>query len=131
MGGQGNGKEVKLLGTWFSRYAQRVVWVLKLKGIDYEWVEQGFRDPKNRSQLLLKYNPVMKTVPVLVHHGRPVLESLIILEYIDETWKNNPILPSDPYERAMARFWENLIDQKVQITTRCILSLFLSFSQIR
>ncbi|KAK8329919.1 hypothetical protein V6Z12_A11G358800, partial [Gossypium hirsutum] len=95
------------------RYAQRVVWVLKLKGIDYEWVQQGFRDPKNRSQLLLKYNPVMKTVPVLVHHGRPVLESLIILEYIDETWKNNPILPSDPYERAMARFWENLIDQKI------------------
>ncbi|TYG96574.1 hypothetical protein ES288_A11G361800v1 [Gossypium darwinii] len=113
MGGQGNGKEVKLLGTWFSRYAQRVVWVLKLKGIDYEWVQQGFRDPKNRSQLLLKYNPVMKTVPVLVHHGRPVLESLIILEYIDETWKNNPILPSDPYERAMAWFWENLIDQKI------------------
>nr|KJB46074.1 hypothetical protein B456_007G348100 [Gossypium raimondii] len=113
MDGQGNGKEVKLLGTWFSPYVQRVVWVLKLKGIDYEWVEQGFRDPKNRSQLLLKYNPVMKTVPVLVHHGRPVLESLIILEYIDETWKNNPILPSDPYERAMARFWENLIDQKI------------------
>ncbi|TYI58494.1 hypothetical protein E1A91_D11G362700v1 [Gossypium mustelinum] len=113
MDGQGNGKEVKLLGTWFSPYVQRVVWVLKLKGIDYEWVEQSFRDPKNRSQLLLKYNPVMKTVPVLVHHGRPVLESLIILEYIDETWKNNPILPSDPYDRAMARFWENLIDQKI------------------
>ncbi|KAA3472176.1 putative glutathione S-transferase [Gossypium australe] len=122
MGGQGNGKEVKLLGTWFSPYAQRVAWMLKLKGIDYEWVEQGFRDPKNRSQLLLKYNPVMKTVPVLVHHGRPVLESLIILEYIDETWKNNPILPSDPYERAMVRFWANLIDQKVQITTLCSLS---------
>ncbi|KAH1084201.1 hypothetical protein J1N35_023962 [Gossypium stocksii] len=112
MGGQGNGKEVKLLRTWFSPYLHRVVWVLKLKGIDYEWVEQGFRDPKNRSQLLLKYNPVMKTVPVLVRHGRPVLESLVILEYIDETWKNNPILPTDPYERAMARFWANLIDQK-------------------
>ncbi|KAB2006549.1 hypothetical protein ERO13_D11G318166v2 [Gossypium hirsutum] len=100
MDGQGNGKEVKLLGTWFSPYVQRVVWVLKLKGIDYEWVEQGFRDPKNRSQLLLKYNPACLGV-------------LIILEYIDETWKNNPILPSDPYERAMARFWENLIDQKI------------------
>ncbi|MBA0861309.1 hypothetical protein Goshw_026649, partial [Gossypium schwendimanii] len=112
MGGQGNGKKVKLLG-WFSPYVQRVVWVLNLKGINYEWVEQGFRDSKYRSQLLLKkYNPMIKTVPMLVHHGRPVLESLIILEYIDETWKNNPILPSDPYERAMARFWENLIDQK-------------------
>ncbi|MBA0561779.1 hypothetical protein Golob_018579 [Gossypium lobatum] len=128
MGGQGNGKKVKLLGTWFSPYVQRVVWVLNVKDIDYEWVEQGFRDSKYRSQLLVKkYNPMIKTVPVLVHHGRPVLESLIILEYIDETWKNNPILLSDPYERAMARFWENLIDQKVEITTLCIISLFLSF----
>ncbi|KHN06984.1 Putative glutathione S-transferase [Glycine soja] len=52
------------------------------------------------ADLLLKYNPVYKKVPVFVHNEKPIAESLVIVEYIDETWKNNPILPSDPYQRA-------------------------------
>ncbi|KAE8664121.1 putative glutathione S-transferase [Hibiscus syriacus] len=97
MGGHGNGEEVELLAIWFSPYVQRVVWALKMKGIDYEWVELIFRYPKNRNPSLLKHNPVTKRVPVLVHRRRPVVEWLVIVEYVDETWRNNPVLPSDPY----------------------------------
>ncbi|XP_022746560.1 probable glutathione S-transferase [Durio zibethinus] len=103
-------EEVKLLKTWSSRFGLRVVWALKLKGIQYEAFDE---DLSNKSALLLQYNPVYKKVPVLVHNGKPISESLVILEYIDETWKQNPMLPQHPLEKARQRFWAKFNDEKL------------------
>lgn len=104
--------QVTLLGAWTSPYVKRVELALKIKGIPYKYVEE---DLKNKSSLLLNYNPIYKKVPILVHNGKPIVESSVILEYIDETWKNGPpLLPQDPYKRAQVRFWASFLQQQVR-----------------
>ncbi|CAL5208984.1 unnamed protein product [Lathyrus oleraceus] len=100
--------EVKLHGFWYSPFTFRIVWALNLKGISYEHIEE---DRFNKSPQLLQYNPVYKKIPVLVHDGKPICESMLIVEYIDEIWPHNSLLPVDPYDRAQARFWVKYVDE--------------------
>ncbi|XP_028789533.1 glutathione S-transferase U19-like [Neltuma alba] len=110
--------EVILLDFWPSPFGMRVRIALVEKGIEYEGREE---DLSNKSPLLLKMNPVHKQIPVLIHNGKPISESLIVLQYIDEVWnQNHKLLPSDPYQRANARFWADYIDKKIYSTGRLV-----------
>ncbi|CAK8572904.1 unnamed protein product [Lathyrus sativus] len=99
--------EVKLHGFWYSPFTFRVVWALNLKGIPYEHIEE---DRFNKSPQLLQYNPIYKKTPVLVHDGKPICESMLIVEYIDEILPQNSLLPADSFDRAQARFWVKYVD---------------------
>lgn len=120
------GDEVVLLDLWVSPFGMRVRIALKEKGINYESKEENL---SNKSSLLLKMNPIHKQIPVLIHNGKPICESLIIVQYIDEVWKDKaPLLPSDPYERAHAKFWADYVDKKV--TYRIVFSVSFQFYKI-
>lgn len=105
--------EVKLLGAWQSPFALRARIALNIKSVDYDFQDEDLFF--NKSEELLQSNPIYKQVPVLIHGGRPICQSAVILHYIDEVWASGPpILPSDPYDRAVARFWTTYIDDKVR-----------------
>lgn len=104
--------EVIVISYWASMFGMRLKVALAEKNIAYQYIEE---DLPRKSQLLLRMNPIFKKIPVLVHNGKPVNESLIALQYIDDMWKDKPpsLMPSDPYRRSQARFWAHFIDNKI------------------
>lgn len=108
------GDELILLDYYYSMFAMRAKIALAEKGLAYELRPDSVFD---KSPLLLQMNPVHTKLPVLIHNGKPICESLIIVEYIDEVWNDtkSQLMPKDPYERSQARFLADLIDKKVPI----------------
>ncbi|XP_004251829.1 glutathione S-transferase U25-like [Solanum lycopersicum] len=104
-------EEVVLLDYWASPFGTMARIALVEKGVNFI---HKFEDLSNKSPLLLEMNPVHHKIPVLVHKGKSICESNIIIQYIDEIWKNNsPLLPYEPYQRAKARFLVDFINKKV------------------
>lgn len=81
-------------------YAQRTRILLQLKRLDAEVVELDLSKPRPPS--FLELNPAGK-VPVLIHASRPLNESSVINEYLDEVFPDPPAFPADPYLKAQAR----------------------------
>ncbi|KAG6600158.1 Glutathione S-transferase U17, partial [Cucurbita argyrosperma subsp. sororia] len=96
-------QDVKLVGFWTSPFVMRPRIALNIKSVHYEFIQETFG---SKSPLLLQSNPALKKIHVLIHAGKPIAESSIIVEYIDEFW------PSPPYDRALARFWGSVVDEK-------------------
>lgn len=51
-----------------------------------------------------------EVVPTLDHDGRIVIESTLICEYLEDTFPHPPLMPEDPYARAIARLWMKKVD---------------------
>jgi len=102
---------MKLYSYFRSSAAFRARIALNLKGIDYETVSVHLvRDGgHNRRPEYRAINPQMR-VPALVTNGGEVLiQSLAIIEYLDETHPDPPFLPRDPIARAHVRALADII----------------------
>lgn len=79
------------------------------KGLEWESRLVNLQKFEQHDPAYLTLNP-NGVVPTLVHDGRPVTESTVIIEYIDDTFPDIPLKPEDTYARAQMRLWEKWSD---------------------
>ena len=94
---------MKLIGYFRSSAAFRVRIALNLKGIAVEHASRHLRKGEQSTPDYVALNP-QKLVPALVlDSGEVLTQSLAIVEYLEETHPQPPLLPRDPVERARVR----------------------------
>jgi maleylacetoacetate isomerase len=94
---------IKLYGFWRSLATYRVRVALALKGLSAEQVSINLLQGKQHEEEYRRINP-QSVVPALVVDGSaPLFQSMAILEYLEETHPQPPLLPKDPRGRARVR----------------------------
>lgn len=101
---------MKLFSFWRSLATYRVRVALNLKGIAVdEEIDVNLMKGAQRADEFRKINPMMAVPALIEDDGTVLFESLAILEYIDETHPNPPLLPKDAKARARVRGLSQII----------------------
>jgi maleylacetoacetate isomerase len=93
---------IVLHGFWRSLATYRVRVALNLKGLDYSEVMVDLLQGEQHHADFAALNP-QHALPVLQHDGLRLVQSMPIVEYLDETWPAPPLLPRDAAGRARVR----------------------------
>ena len=95
---------MKLYGFWRSLATYRVRVAMALKGLHAEEISIDLLKGKQHTDEYKAVNP-QGVVPALIldDDGPPLFQSLAILEYLEETRPQPPLLPGDPRGRARVR----------------------------
>jgi glutathione S-transferase len=84
--------------------AQKVRLVLAEKALAPHLHHLNLRTGETHTAAYLALNP-NGVVPTLVDHGRPIIESTVICEYLEDAYPHPQLAPPDPYARAQMRLW--------------------------
>ncbi|CAD6995057.1 probable maleylacetoacetate isomerase 2 [Ceratitis capitata] len=104
-----------LYSYWHSSCSWRVRIALNFKNISYETRAINLRKPEG-DQHTKEYSSVnpMHQVPTLVIDGHTIIESIAIINYLEETRPLPPLLPRDTYSRAKVREIVDIIASGIQ-----------------
>jgi maleylpyruvate isomerase len=108
---QAQGGRVKLYTYFRSSAAYRVRIALNLKGLAYESLSVHLTKEggHNRKPEFRAINPQMRVPALVSDNGEVLIQSLAIIEYLDETHPQPPLLPKDPLARAKVRAFAQVI----------------------
>jgi len=106
-----------LYNNAYSTCSQKVRLVLHEKRLDWEDRQINFRANEHLAPDYLKLNP-NGVVPTLVHDGQPVIDSSVIIEYLDETFPAVPMAPRDALGRAKLRAWLRYFEEVPTVAVR-------------
>jgi glutathione S-transferase len=93
-------------------FSHRTRMALTVKGVGYETVEVDLLKPPD----WFTEGPARTQMPMLVTEGITIHGASTANEYIDERWKEPPLLPGSAASRAEARGWINWLEEKLQPT---------------
>jgi maleylpyruvate isomerase len=99
------GRTVKLYTYFRSSAAYRVRIALNLKALTCDMIPIHLQKEggMNRKPEFRAINPLMRVPALKLDSGEVLTQSLAIIEYLDETHPEPPLLPRDPIRRALTR----------------------------
>jgi glutathione S-transferase len=98
---------LKLHGALLSPFVRKVRVVLAEKNVAYELVAAN---PFEKSPAFLKLSPLGRIPALEDEQGRSLADSSVIAEYVEERFPDPPLFPSDPYDRARTRWFDEYAD---------------------
>lgn len=116
---------MKLYEGWRSSASWRVRWALALKRVPYQSVMVDLATGQHHTALAA-LNPMHQVPALQLDDGRIMTESVAIIEWLEETIPDPPLLPADPFARARVRELVQLINSGIHPLQNTITRLAVS-----
>jgi glutathione S-transferase len=103
---------IELYHFGFSTCSQKVRLVIAEKGLGFESHEVNLLAGGQHAPDYVKLNP-KHVVPTLVHDGRVLVESSLIIAYLDDAFPDPPLRPADALGRYATSRWIKHVDDEL------------------
>jgi len=102
-------RPLTIIGSFVSPYVRKVLAAMNLKGLSYQ-VDPI--TPFYGNDEFERLSP-LRRIPVLIDGDFAISDSSVICDYLDDAYPGHPLYPSDPKQRARARWLEEFADTRL------------------